>query len=48
MDFDWNCLLGKFQTSHLVFASHSGRCKTRCSRFIELCGSNTSVHEISG
>ena len=48
MDFDWNCLLGKFQTSHLVFASHSGRCKTRCSRFIGLCGSNTSVHEISG
>ena len=57
MDFDWNCLLGKFQTSHLVFASHSGRCKTRYSRktvlttfsgFIGLCGSNISVHEISG
>ena len=32
MDFDWNCLLGKFQPSQLVCTPCSKRCKVRCSR----------------
>ena len=32
MDFDWNCLLGKFQSSKLVGTPCSKRCKIRCSR----------------
>ena len=32
MDFDWNCLLGKFQPSQLVCTPRSRRCKIRCSR----------------
>ena len=32
MDFDWNCLLGKFQPSQLVFTPRSSRCKIRSSR----------------
>ena len=30
MDFDWNCLLGKFQPSQLVCTPCSKRCKIRC------------------
>ena len=47
MDFDWNCLLGKFQPSQLVCAPRSRRCKidaqekllvlTTFSWFIGLC-----------
>ena len=32
MDFDWNCLLGKFQPSQLVCTPRSSRCKTRSLR----------------
>ena len=32
MDFDWNCLLGKFQLSQLVCTPCSKRCKVRCPR----------------
>ena len=32
MDFDWNCLLGKFHPSQLVCTTCSKRCKIRCSR----------------
>ena len=32
MDFDWNCLLGKFQPSQLICTKCSKRCKVRCSR----------------
>ena len=32
MDFDWNCLLGKFQSSELVCTPFSKRCKIRWSR----------------
>ena len=32
MDFDWNCLLGKFQPSHCFFTPRSRTCKTRYSR----------------
>ena len=32
MDFDWNCLLRKFQSSKLVGTPCSKRCKIRCSR----------------
>ena len=32
MDFDWNCLLGKFQPSQLVWTPCSKRCKIRYSR----------------
>ena len=32
MDFDWNCLFGKFQPSQLVSTPCSKGCKVRCSR----------------
>ena len=32
MDFDWNCLLGKFQSSQIVCSPISKMCKIRCSR----------------
>ena len=32
MDFDWNCLLGKFQPSQLVCTPRSTRYKIRYSR----------------
>ena len=32
MDFDWNCLLGKFQPSQIVCTPRSRRCKIRFSR----------------
>ena len=32
MDFNWNCLLGKFQSSQLDCTPCSKRCKIRCSR----------------
>ena len=32
MDFEWNCLLGKYQPSQLVCTPRSKRCKIRCSR----------------
>ena len=34
MDFDWNCLLGKFRPSQLVCTPRSSKCKIRSSRKI--------------
>ena len=38
MDFDWNCLLGKFQPSQIVCTQCSKRYEIRCSR--KTCSAN--------
>ena len=53
MDFDWDCLLGNFQSSQLICTRHNRECKIRCSRktvlmtfsgFIGLCRISTPYH----